>query len=48
MCLQPCPAGSPSFRAVQCTATNSVPFQDQLHTWLPFTVQGMYETYNYT
>jgi len=37
--IQPCPAGSPSFRGVQCTATNDIEFEGTLHTWLPFTIQ---------
>ncbi|GBO06763.1 A disintegrin and metalloproteinase with thrombospondin motifs 12 [Araneus ventricosus] len=36
MCnTQPCPENSPSFRAVQCSAYDDVPYKEELHTWLP-------------
>ncbi|KAJ8921346.1 hypothetical protein NQ315_002961 [Exocentrus adspersus] len=32
----PCPADTPSYRQIQCTEQNSVPFNDHLHTWKVF------------
>ncbi|GBM48893.1 A disintegrin and metalloproteinase with thrombospondin motifs 7, partial [Araneus ventricosus] len=32
---EPCPENSPSFRAVQCSAYDDVPYKEELHTWLP-------------
>ncbi|KAG8200338.1 hypothetical protein JTE90_028520 [Oedothorax gibbosus] len=30
-----CPENSPSFRSVQCSAYDDVPYKEELHTWLP-------------
>uniref|UniRef100_A0A5F9CXW8 A disintegrin and metalloproteinase with thrombospondin motifs 7 n=1 Tax=Oryctolagus cuniculus TaxID=9986 RepID=A0A5F9CXW8_RABIT len=33
--LQPCPRGRPSFRQVQCSHFDAMPYKGQLHTWVP-------------
>nr|DBA23646.1 TPA: hypothetical protein GDO54_014538 [Pyxicephalus adspersus] len=36
MCkINPCPKNQPSFRHMQCTEFNTVPYKNELHTWLP-------------
>lgn len=35
-----CDASLPTFREQQCTKFNSEPFQNKLHTWKPFPVEG--------
>ncbi|XP_040194028.1 A disintegrin and metalloproteinase with thrombospondin motifs 12 [Rana temporaria] len=36
MCkANPCPKNQPSFRHMQCTEFNTVPYKNELHTWLP-------------
>ncbi|XP_063816638.1 A disintegrin and metalloproteinase with thrombospondin motifs 12 [Pseudophryne corroboree] len=35
MCkINPCPSKQPSFRQMQCTEFNTVPYKNELHTWL--------------
>ncbi|XP_072392013.1 A disintegrin and metalloproteinase with thrombospondin motifs 12-like [Diabrotica undecimpunctata] len=33
---EPCPVNQPSFREVQCTERNKIPFKGELHTWKPY------------
>ncbi|XP_023217439.1 A disintegrin and metalloproteinase with thrombospondin motifs 7-like [Centruroides sculpturatus] len=32
---EPCPENSPSFRSVQCSEFDNIPYKEQLYTWLP-------------
>ncbi|KAH0820040.1 hypothetical protein GEV33_002751 [Tenebrio molitor] len=38
--MDPCPAGSPSFRELQCQEHNDKPFRDKVYQWKAFFKEG--------
>ena len=40
--IQPCPEHSPSYRAVQCSAYNPLPYKGDNHTWLPVLIKSIH------